>query len=133
MRKPGEHPASLTSARHPNPTSTHMQWLDGMLNGLELHVVILFSAVGGRQMLLGRNCKTHYHFRICLTNSFIWKRERVLSSVFSCKKTLIVRSMFSLPNCINGQFTAGSEFVPPSNQLTSRPSLTSNRVVIAAH
>ena len=47
MRKPGEHPASLTNVRFPNPTSTHMEWLDGMLNGLGFQCVNMFNTVKG--------------------------------------------------------------------------------------
>ena len=47
MRKPGEHPAHLTNARLPNPTSTHIQWLDGMLNGLGFQCVNLCNTLGG--------------------------------------------------------------------------------------
>ena len=47
MRKPGEHPASLTDVILPNPTSTHMQWHDGMLNGLKFHFVLRCGVEGG--------------------------------------------------------------------------------------
>ena len=46
MRKPGEHPASLTNVLLPNPTSTHIQWLDGMLSCLEFNFVIVLCCVG---------------------------------------------------------------------------------------
>ena len=32
MRKPGEHPASLTNVCLPTPTHTYIQWLQGMFN-----------------------------------------------------------------------------------------------------